>query len=117
MTTTLLEFAVVLVLKRKFENANGKSRVSALDFGTNNINQLYGIPTFDRNFEEQNGSNRDKKASNVNGPHTGISFNIIENGFCTKASPITRIDITMFWFFTLSYVTFNIFYWSVYLSI
>ena len=117
--TALLEFAIVLFLKRKGENATGRSRISALDCETKNGNRIYQMTISNADFEVVNGSSKRNIATGTNVNHTKIPLRSIKTCLCIHASPITRIDITMFWFFSMAYLIFNIlyFYWCNFLLI
>ena len=57
MVTTLLEFAIVLFLKRKVERLNGKSKISALNYEVDYLNQLYQTPMKEGYSESKYASN------------------------------------------------------------
>ena len=111
--TTLLEFAIVLFLKRKCENATGSARISAIDCETTNINHIHQMAISNENFGVVNGINKRNITTGTNVNGTRIPPRNIKNCLCIHASPITRIDITMFCFFSMAYLIFNIlyFYW------
>ena len=116
MVTTLLEFAIVLFLKRKVERLNDKSKISALNYEVDYLNQLYQTPMKVGNSESKNASNPETIRSVGNSTRTRMSFDNIKNGVCNNTSLNTRIDIIVFWVFIFSYLTFNIFYWKTYPS-
>ena len=114
VVTTLVEFAIVLFLKRKVERLNGNSKVSALNYDIDYLNQIYQTPMKDGDIESKNASNPEiiRNVTNVT-PNTR-SFNNVKNSLCTNTSLSTRIDMIAFWLFTLAYVMFNILYWNIY---
>ena len=114
MVTTLVEFAIVLFLKRKVESINGNSKIPALNYEIDYLNQIYRTPMKEGDIESKNASNPEiiRNVTNVT-PNTR-SFNNVKNGLCTNTSLSTRIDMIAFWLFTLAYLMFNILYWNIY---
>ena len=84
MVTTLVEFAVVLFLKRKVERLNGKSRISALDYEIDYSNQIYQTPTKECDLELRNGSNPEKMVKARNAACTSMPFIDKKNGLCKE---------------------------------
>ena len=115
MVTTLVEFAVVLFLKRKVERLNGKSKISALDYEIDYSNQIYQTPTRECNLESSNGSNPEKMVKVRNATCPRMPFDNKKNSLCNNTSLSTRIDIIVFCLFIFCYLVFNIVYLGVYL--
>ena len=113
--TTLLEFAIVLFLKRKLEMVNSNTRVSALNLDTDQVKQIESNPVNGGIFEVTNCPSIEKIPSGKHLKAPIISFNKMKTGLCNNISLATQIDIIMFWLFTLTYLMFNIIYWNVYL--
>lgn len=115
--TTLLEFAVVLFLNRKFGNTKIQPKINTFDSDNININLMEQKPINAGNIEAQNGPITEKMAIGVPLTTTKIVSNNMKSALCTNASLITSIDISMFLVFTTGYVIFNVLYWNVCLSL
>ena len=114
LTTALLEFALVLFLKRKIEMANDISKRSVLDFSGKNLNQVDGKLINDGNFGATAVSTEDKVGTRINATPSRVPLNKMKTGICIDVSLTTRIDIIMFWLSTLGYIIFNAIYWTIY---
>ena len=114
LMTALLEFALVLFLKRKIEMANDISKRSVLDFSGKNLNQVDGKLINDGNFGATAVSAEDKVGTRINATPSRVPLNKMKTGICIDVSLTTRIDIIMFWLSTLGYIIFNAIYWTIY---
>ena len=115
--TTLLEFAVVLFLKRKITMDNDISKISALNSQANHVSQIQQQGMNDGSIELKNVSSKETITTRINGTTSRMSVSNIKTGLCLSASLTTRIDITMFCGFIIAYLMFNIIYWYICLSI
>ena len=113
--TTLLEFALVLFLQRRIEITNSNSNTPSLNSGK--VSPMDRKIMNDGAFGVTTNLGKDKTATGLNVPPTGIQLNDKKYGICIDSSLTTRIDIIMFWLFILGYLTFNIIYWKLYQSI
>ena len=114
---TLLEFAVVLFLKRKVAMDNDISKISALNSQANHVSQIHQQGMNDGSVEVKNVSSKETIATRIDVTTSRMSVNNIKTVLCLSASLTTRIDITMFCCFTIAYLMFNIIYWYICLSI
>ena len=112
--TALLEFALVLFLKRKIEMANDVSKTSVLDFDSTNFNRVDGKLINGGNFGATAVSTEGKIATPINVTPSRAPLNKMKTGICINVSLTTRIDIIMFWLSTLGYIIFNAIYWTIY---
>ena len=111
---TLVEFAVVLLLKRKFETVNGKSRVSGLEMDHRPSHQ--GFFTGGTVCENMTSLEKKQIATAMNEEDLAKPiFSKKGPVLCFPASLITRIDMAVFLLFTFGYLFFNIVYWNKYL--
>ena len=108
--TTLLEFAIVLLLKQKFENIKGDTKSA-------------GLVYIDKNQIDRRTRNDDTIAKDI---ITKKKIKVCMNGcyaktqcgkICSNASLLTKIDMIVFLLFIFSYLLFNILYWCIYLQI
>ena len=112
---TLLEFALVLFLKRKLEIENGNTKISALNLDIINVEQMEKKVTIDGNFEVTTDSSKEQSITGIKETSSRMSLDNANTGHCCRSCSLpTRIDITMFWLFTLAYLAFNFLYWYIY---
>ena len=106
--TTLLEFAIVLLLKQKFENIKGDTKIA-------------GLVYIDKNQIDQRTRNDDTIAKAI---ITKKKIKVCMDGCyaqfpCGKifsnATLLTKIDMAVFLLFIFGYLSFNILYWCIYL--
>ena len=115
--TTLLEFAVVLFLKRKVAMDNDISQICAHNSQSNHVSQIHQKGMNDGSVEVKNFSSKETIDTRINVTTSRMSVHNIKTVLCLNASLTTRIDITMFCCFTTAYLMFNIIYWYICLSI
>ena len=117
MLITLVEFAIVLLLKRRSEIEQRTSKISGLEPEANKESETRRIATKDNILESTNVLSNDEVANVINATPSRMTFDIMKICPCTNASLTTRIDMAMFFCFTFGYLMFNFIYWNVCLSI
>ena len=107
---TLLEFAIVLLLKQKFENIKGDTKVVGLHTVYIDKNQVDQGTRNDYNIAKANITKKKIKVC-MDGCYAQTPCGKI----FSNASLLTKIDMAVFLLFIFCYLLFNILYWCIYL--